>query len=204
MLGTIRRAPAPYFGAFAALRDTATENISDHVTVTCKKRLGGAHFGAGREFAFRQSVAAILFKFSLTAVGLRSARAESAFVHLSAHAEGAGGRKLRCAEWACIRAITASDTNILVVQDYAFIGPIETIDWAHSHARCIAAVHARHRNGPLPGNAVIERNHPSAVHAPRYFMFVLTGRNAAVALNATLGITYKLHSCHQHGHNVWL
>src|SRR5262249_13049519 len=129
-------------------------------------------------------------------VGLGAAGAEGALVHLAAQAEGPVGRELRCAEGAGVRAVAAADADVLVVQHHAFLGAVEAVDRAHRHARRVRAVHAGHRDAALAGHAVIERDHAPAVHAPGNVVLGLAGRDAAVALDAALGVADELHSGH--------
>jgi hypothetical protein len=83
------------------------------------------------------------------------------------------------------------------MQNHTLFGAVEAIHRADRHARRIRAMHAGHRNGTLTRNAIVDRDHPAAVHAPGYFMFLLACRHAAIAFDATLGITEKFHSSHR-------
>jgi hypothetical protein len=47
-----------------------------------------------------------------------------------------------------------------------------------------------------PGQAVVEGDHPPTIDAPGNLVLVLACGHAAVALDATLGITKKFHSRH--------
>ena len=48
----------------------------------------------------------------------------------------------------------------------------------------------------LAGHAVVERDHAAAVHAPGHVVLGLAGGDAAVALDAALGVADEFHSCH--------
>ena len=48
-----------------------------------------------------------------------------------------------------------------------------------------------------PGDAVVERDDAAPVHAPRHVVLGLAGGDAAVALDAALGVADELHSCHR-------
>src|SRR5712671_2078987 len=90
-----------------------------------RDRYRPAHLGACGQLAFRKTIAPVLFEFFVRHVFLGPARAERAFVHLAAHAERAGLRKLRRAERTRIEAIAAADAEILVVQHDAFFALVE-------------------------------------------------------------------------------
>mgnify|MGYP003693834719 CR=1 FL=1 len=45
-------------------------------------------------------------------------------------------------------------------------------------------------------HAVVDGDDAAAVHAPRHLVLVLAGGDAAVALDAALGVTQKFHSRH--------
>ncbi len=47
-----------------------------------------------------------------------------------------------------------------------------------------------------PGHAVVERDDAAAVHAPGHLVLVLAGGDAAVALDAALGVAEEFHSRH--------
>src|ERR1700704_387460 len=188
--------PAPHFGAFAARHHALPVDVGDHVAVAAEQRLGRAHLGAGGELALREAVRAVLRELLFREVLLRAAGAERALVHLAAHAEGAGLRILRRAERAGVEAIAAADAEVLVVQDDAFRGLVEAVDRAHRHARRIRAVHAGHRDRALARLAVVQRDDAAAVHAPGHFVRVLARGDAAVALDAALGVAEKFHSRH--------
>src|SRR5215831_7899402 len=163
-------------------------DFRDDVTVTAQQRLGRAHFRARRKLALRQPIAPVLLVLGLRPVRLGTTGAERALVHLAAHAEGALLRKLRRAERTGIEAIAAPDAQILVVQHDTFLGTIEAIDRAHRHARRVGAVHARDRDRALAGHAVVDGDHTAAVNAPGYVVLLLAGCDAAVALDAALGV----------------
>src|SRR5690606_14580574 len=115
LLGAIGGAPAPDLRALAAMDHAGAEDVGHHVAVAGQQRLGRAHFGAGRQLALGQPVAAILFELLGTAVFFRPAGAERALVHLAAHAEGPFGGELRRAERTGVRTVAAADTGVLVV-----------------------------------------------------------------------------------------
>src|SRR5207249_7275879 len=111
--------------------------------------------------------------------------------------EGAGLRELRRAERAGVEAIAATDAQVLVVQNHALVGAVETVDRAHRHARGVRAVHAGDRDRLLGADdAVVDGDHAAAVHAPGNLVLVLAGGHAAVALDAALGVAEEFHSGH--------
>src|SRR5438876_9645499 len=83
----IRHLPAPGAGAIAALGDALLVDLRDDLAVAGQERLGRAHLGAQRELPFGEAVGAVFLIFGHAAVGLRSAGAERALVHLAARAE---------------------------------------------------------------------------------------------------------------------
>src|SRR6185437_5295006 len=176
--------------------DAGAIDVGDHLAVAAEQRLRRAHFRAHRQLAFRQAIAAVLLELRLRAVGFGTARAERALVHLAAHAEGAGLRKLRRAERARVEAVAAADAEVLVVQDDAFLVLVEAVDRAHRHARRVGAVHAGDRDRALAGHAVVQRHHAPPVDAPRNVVLLLAGGDATVALDATLGVAQEFHSSH--------
>src|SRR6185312_7186754 len=139
---------------------------------------------------------AVLLELGSGAIGLGSAGTERALVHLAAHTERAGLRELRRAERARVEAVAAADAQILVVQDDAFLGLVEAVDGAHRHARRVGAVHAGDGDRPLAGHAVVQRDHPAAVDAPRNVVLLLARGDATVAFDATLRIAQEFHSGH--------
>src|SRR3954447_14276317 len=105
----IGRLPAPGARAVAALDHPRLVDLGDDLAVTGEQRLGRAHLGAERQLAFGKPVRAVFLLLLLAAVGLRTAGAECAFVHLAARAEIADFRVLRRAERTGVEAIAAAD-----------------------------------------------------------------------------------------------
>src|SRR4030095_15431809 len=118
----------------------------------------------------------------------RSTGAERALVHLAAHAERPRLRKLRRAERTCIEAVAAADAQILVVQNDAILGAIEAVDRAHGRAGSVGGRHAGDRDRACAGNAVVDRDDAAAIDAPRDVVLLLARGDAAVALDAALGV----------------
>src|SRR2546426_8954548 len=88
-------------------------------------------------------------------------------------------------------------TTLFRSQHHAVLGLVEAVDRAHRHARRIRAVHAGHRDRFLGAHyAVIDGHHAAAVDAPRHFVLLLARGDAAVALDAALGVAQEFHSCH--------
>src|SRR5439155_23903443 len=170
LLRAVGGAPAPHFGALAAVQNAVAEDVRHHVAVAAQQRLRRAHLGAGGQLAFGQAVAPVLLELRLRAVGLGAAGAEGALVHLAAHAESAGCRELRRAERAGVAAVAAADADVLVVQHHALFGAIEAVDRADRHAGRVGAVHASDRHRALARHAVIEGHHAAAIHAPRHLV----------------------------------
>src|SRR5499426_2362898 len=188
--------PAPGAGAVAALGDALLVDLRDDLAVAGQQRLGRAHLGAERQFAFGQTIGAVLLEFGQRAVCLRPARAVGAFVHLAARAEVADPGILRRAERAGVEAIAAPDAQVLGVQDHAVGGGIEAVHRADRLAGCVGAVHAGHGDRALARLAVVDGDDAPAVDTPRHFMLVLAGSDASVALDATVGVAEKFHPSH--------
>ena len=163
-----------------------------HVTITCQQRLGGTHLRADRQFAFRNTVAAVFGKFRGRIVLFRTTCTEGALVHLAARSEIARLRELRCAERTGIEAVAAANAQVLRVKHHAFFVLVEAVDRAHRHAGCVRTVHAGHGDRPFAGLAIIDGHHPAAVDAPGHLMLVLASRHTGIALNATLSVTKEL------------
>src|SRR5262249_19623957 len=145
----VSRLPAPGAGAVAALDYALLVNLRDDLAVAGEQRLGRAHFRAERQFAFRQTVGAVLLELGERVVRLRPARAVGALVHLAARAEIAGFRILRRAERARVEAIAAADAQVLGVQHHAIGGGVEAVHRTHRRAGRIGAVHAGHGHRAL-------------------------------------------------------
>src|SRR6185436_11171036 len=192
----ISRGPTPDFAALAARSHALAVDVGQDVAFAAQERLGRAHFGADRQLAFGETVAAVLLELGFGVVGLGAAGAERALVHLAAHPEGARLRELRRAERTRVEAVAAADAEILVVEDDAVVGAIEAVDGAHRHAGRVRAVHARDRDRPLAGHAVVDGDDAPPVDAPRNLVLLLARGHAAVALDAAFGIAEKLHSGH--------
>src|SRR6185503_17908367 len=129
-------------------------------------------------------------------IGLGPAGAERALVHLAAQAESAVLRELRRAERAGVEAVAAAYAEVLVVEHHALGGLVEAVHRAHGHTRRVGAVHAGDRDRLLARHPVVQGDHAAAVHTPRHLVLVLARRDAAVALDAALGVTQEFHSCH--------
>src|SRR5262249_56386646 len=107
----------------------------DDAAVARQERLGRAHFRAQRQLALGQAIGAVFHEFGLAAVGLRTARAIGAFVHLATRTEVADPRILRRAERAGVEAIAAADAEVLGVQHHGVGGRVEAVDRTHRRAR---------------------------------------------------------------------
>src|SRR5262249_9457099 len=142
---TVSGRPAPSLTTLAATGHAIAKNVGEHIGVASEQRLGRAHFGAHRELALRKAIASVLLELLLRHVGLGTARAKGALVHLAAHAERAGLRKLWSAEGTRVEAVAAADAQILVVKDDARLVLVDAVDRAHRHARRIRAMHASDR-----------------------------------------------------------
>src|SRR5690606_29975490 len=160
------------------------------------QRLGRAHLGAERQLALGQPVGAVYLVLFLGVVGLGTAGAEGAFVHLPAAAEIADLRILRRAERTGVEAVAAADAQVLGMQHHALVGPVEAVHRADGGAGRILAMHAGHRDGALALLAVIQRDDAATVDAPRNLMLVLAGGDAGVAFDAALGVAEEFHTGH--------
>ena len=82
------------------------------------------------------------------------------------------------------------------VQLDAVIGVVEAVHGADGLTGRVRAVHASDRDRSLAGFAVIDGDHATSVDAPRHLVLVLARCDTGVALDAALGVTQELHSCH--------
>src|SRR5262249_38572581 len=164
--------------------------------VAGQQRLGGAIPRAERQFAFGQTIGAVLLVLGERAVGLRTAGAIGAFVHLAARAEVADSRILRRAERAGVEAIAAPDAQVLGVQHHPVGGGVEAVHRADRLAGAVGAGHAGHGNRARARLAVVDGDDAPAVDAPGHFVLVLAGSDASVALDATVGVAEKFHPSH--------
>src|SRR5664279_3077815 len=188
--------PAPGAGAVAALRHALFVDLGDDVAVAGEQRLGRAHLGAQRQLAFCEPVGAVFLVLFLAVVGFRATGAEGALVHLAARTEVADLGILRRAERAGVEAIAAADTQILGVQHHRVRRGVEAVHRADRRAGRVGAVHAGHGDRALAGLAVIDSDDAPAVDAPGHLVFVLTGGDAGVAFDATVGVAEEFHSSH--------
>src|SRR5882757_7448158 len=110
--------PAPGPRTVAALDHSLLVDLRDDLAVSGEQRFGGAHLGAQRQFALGNTVGAVFLEFLAAAGGLRAAAAGAigAFVHLAARAEVADARVLRGAKRAGVKAVAATDAQILRMQ----------------------------------------------------------------------------------------
>src|SRR6267142_295241 len=148
------------------------------------------------DLALAETVGAVLGVLSRSRVCLRHARAIGALVHLAARPEVSNLRVLRRAERTGVEAVAAAYAEILGVKHHAVSGGVEARHRADRGARRIRTVHAGHRHRAFAGLAVVNGDDTAAIDAPRHFMFVLAGRHAGVALDATVGITEKFDASH--------
>src|ERR1700716_3529673 len=198
--------PTPCARTVTALHHPLLVDFSDDRAVTGEQRLGRTHLGANRQLAFGETVGAVFGVLSRRGVCLRPARAIGALVHLAARPEVSNLRVLRRAERTCIKAVSATDAEVLGVKHHTVSGGVEARHRANRGARRIRTVHTGHRHRALAGLAVVDGDDAAAIDAPRHFMFVLAGRHAGVALDATVGITQKFDASHDlfSPHAVWI
>src|SRR5215470_16272133 len=90
--------PAPRAGAIATPQHPLLVDLGDDVAVAGEQRLGRAHLRAERQLAFGEPVGAVLLVLRLAAVGLGTAGAIGALVHLAARTEVADLGILQSAE----------------------------------------------------------------------------------------------------------
>src|SRR5207302_10563818 len=169
----------------AAFDHPVLVDLGDDLAIAGQQRLGRAHLGAQRQLAFGEPVGPVFCEFGLGAVRFRPAGAVSALVHLAARAEIPDPGILRRAERAGVEAIAAADAEVLGVQHHAVGGGVEAVHRADRGAGRVGAVHAGHRNRTFARFAVVDRDHATAVDAPRHIVLVLAGGDAGVALDAT-------------------
>src|SRR5262249_43786284 len=180
----------------AALDDTLLVNLRDDLAVAGQQRLGRAHLRAERQFAFGQTIGAVLLELGQRAVRLRSARTIRAFIHLAARAEVADPGILRGAEGAGVEAVAAADAEVLGVQHHPVGGGVEAVHRTDRLAGRVGAGHAGHGDRALTRLAVVGGDDARTVDAPGRFVLVLAGRDASVALDATVGVAEKFHPSH--------
>src|ERR1051326_89927 len=192
----VRGLPPPGAGAVAAPGHPRLVDLGDDLAIAGEQRFRRAHLRAQRQLAFGEAVGAVFVVFLRRVVGLRSAGAIGAFVHLAARAEIADARILRRAERAGVETIAAADAQILGVQHHGVRRGVEAVHRAHRRARRIGAVHASHRHRALAGPAVVDGHDAAAVDAPRHLVLVLAGGDAGVALDAAIRVAQEFHSSH--------
>src|SRR5207245_10991151 len=131
---------------------------------------------------------AIFRKLLGTAGGFGSSAtsAVGAFVHLAARTKIANLRILRRAEWAGVKAITATDAQILVMQHDAIFRRIDAGDRTDGGTWRIGAVHAGHRHRPLAGSSGIDGHDAAAIDAAWHLAVDLAAADADVALDAAV------------------
>src|SRR6202165_1158835 len=195
-LFAVRGFPAPCAGAVAALHRPFLVDLGDDLAVAGQQRFGRAHLRAHRQLALGETIGAVFIVFLRRVVGLGSAGAIGAFVHLAARAEIADAGILRRAERAGVEAIAAADAQVLGVQHHGVRRGIEAVHRAYRRARRVGAVHAGHRHRALAGLAVVDGHHAAAVDAPRHLVLVLAGGDAGVAFDAAIGVAQEFHSSH--------
>src|SRR5207302_1238875 len=176
--------------------DALLVDLCDDLAVAGQQRLGRAHLRAERQFAFGQTIGAVLLVLGQRAVCLRTAGAIGAFVHLAARAKVADSRILRRAKWAGVEAIAATDAEVLGVQHHSVGGGVEAVHRADRLAGRVGAMHAGHGDRALARLAVVDGDDAPAVDAPRHLVLVLAGGDASVALDATVGVAEKFHPSH--------
>src|SRR5512135_101356 len=148
-LEIVGRVPPPRVRPAASLHDTLEVDFGNDIAVSAEKGLGRAHLGAERQFALGNPVASVLLVLFLGPVRQRPSCAEGTFVHFAARAERALFGKLRRTEGARIKAVAAPDAEILVMQDDAVRGRVETVDRTDGRTRRVRAVHTGNGDGFL-------------------------------------------------------
>src|SRR6202022_4196900 len=203
----ISSGPTPCARTVTALHHALLVDFGDDRAVAREQRLGRAHLGANRQLALGKTVGAVFCVFGRRRVILRPAGAIGALVHLAARPEVSDFRILRRAERAGVEAVAAADAEILRVKHHTVGGRVEARHRADRRAWRVRAVHARHRHRAFARLAVIDGDDTPAIDAPRHLMFVLAGRHAGVALDATVGITKKFDASHDlfspHAALIW-
>ena len=107
------RAPAPGTRTKAARDNAFAVDARNDIAVTGQQRFGRTHFGADRQLAFGDPVAAVFLEFRFGVVLLGATGAEGTFVHLAARPKVARLRILRRAEGAGVEAVTATNAEVL-------------------------------------------------------------------------------------------
>src|SRR5262245_60613567 len=82
------------------------------------------------------------------------------------------------------------------MQHHAVGSRVEAVHRTNGGTGRIRAVHAGHRHRAFARFAVVDGDHPAAVDAPGHLVLVLAGSDAGIALDATIDVAEKLHSCH--------
>ena len=82
------------------------------------------------------------------------------------------------------------------MQHDAIVGFVEAVGRANRHTRGIITVHTGNGNGHFIRFAVVQSHYSAALDAPLDVVGVLTGGDAAVALDAALGVTHEFHLSH--------
>ena len=193
----VGRAPAPDLGALAAAQHALAVDVGDHVAVAAEQRLGRAHLGAGRQLALGQAVAAVLLELGLASCpppGRRRRTCTCPSCRAGRRRRPAGtaarrtGRRRSSSRSRCTGPCRAAPRR-------RRSGRSSPPGTPPCRARPSSACR-RPRSTSLAEHAVVDRHHAAPVHAPGHLVLVLAGGDAAVALDAALGVAQEFHSGH--------
>jgi len=176
--------------------DPLAVDVGNHVAITAEKCFCGAHFSTKRKFTFSQTVTPVLLVFFCGVVFLRSTSAEGTLVHLASGSEVTCLRVLWRTEWARVEAISATNAEVLRVENHPLLCLVDAVNRAHCNAGCVGTVHTRNRDRAFARLTVVNRNDATPVDAPGNLVLVFTRGDAGVAFDAALRVAQESHSSH--------
>jgi hypothetical protein len=121
-------------------------------------------------------------------IRLRTIGTESTLIHRSPSSEDIAFGKLRSTERTSHKAVTATDTGLLVNQHDTIITLTDRTNRTDCLTRRIVTMHARYRNGSLTRFTLIKGKHPTTVDTIGDMISFLTGDDATAAVNAPINI----------------
>ena len=189
LLALVGLVPAPGVGTGTTFENAFTVHVRYYIRITSQKRLGRAHCSAKRWFTFGNSVLAIKLAFLFAECFLRAASTIGAFVHCSTGAEYSCGGELWCSKGAGHKAIAAAYTCFLVNKNNTIFTLVNGINRTDCNAGCISAMHAGYRNRFLAWFSLVDCYYFTAIDPHRNMVTLLTGNNAARAVNTAFNIT---------------
>jgi hypothetical protein len=75
-------------------------------------------------------------------------------------------------------------------------GSVETVNRTDGSARCVGTVHTGNGHGSFTTLTIQQGYHMPPVYSVGDIMFIIAGRDTAIAFNATFGVAEEFHSGH--------